>query len=85
MNPKCQSKDLTLGFRCLIKKIGTTPFLKLIDWLTAVFWVLNYSTEIDNIITKNPDLKDIYDKFTKQNPWKDELKTFLREHKEDLY
>ena len=72
--------------KCLVRKLDpiTTPFLKLIDWFEAYLWVQDYKTEIDKIIVNNLDLKDIYNKFTKHNPWKDELAKILKEHKEDF-
>lgn len=63
----------------LLAKLGTTPFSNLNDWAMTLIWTLNYKKEIEKVIGENPDLKDVYNKFTRQQPWKDELLKLIKQ------
>lgn len=61
----------------LLAKLSTTPFSNFHDWAMTLFWTQNYKKEIEKVIGDNPDLEDVYNKFTRQQPWQDELRKFI--------
>jgi hypothetical protein len=78
---KRASNLINIYTKKLIVKLGTTPFSNFGYWATTLLWVLlDYSKEIEKVITDNPELKDSYNKFTKQQTWSiDELIRLLEQ------